>query len=74
MRRIITSLVLKASCLICFSAIAIDKAMTNPTWSLLLYGALMMAYLLMTLNDIRDLVKVIRVKKVAKAYTANKEG
>lgn len=38
-------------------------------------GALMMAYLLMAIANVRDLVKVICVRKVAKAQaSADKEG
>jgi len=72
MRRIIISLVLEAICLICFSIAGIGHAITNPSWNLLLYGALMMAYLLMTMNNIRDLVRMVRSRKIVKE-TSNEE-
>ena len=75
MRRIIINLVLEVICLVCFSIAGIGNAVTNPTWNLLLYGALMMAYLLMTLDNIRDLVKATRVRKAVKDNaTTEKEG
>lgn len=75
MRRIIISLVLEAICLVCFSIAGIGYAITDHSWRLLMYGALMMAYLLMTIDNVRYLVKVIRVRKVAKAQaSADKEG
>lgn len=75
MRRIIISLVLEAICLVCFSIAGIGYAITDPSWRLLMYGALMMAYLLMTIDNVRDLVKAIRVRKVAKAQAStDKEG
>lgn len=75
MRRIIISLVLEAICLVCFSIAGIGYAITDPSWRLLMYGALMMAYLLMTIYNVRDFVKEIRVRKVAKAQAfTDKEG
>lgn len=75
MRRIIICLVLEAICLVCFSVAGIGYAITDPSWRLLMYGALMMAYLLMTIDNVRDLVKAIRVRKAAKAQAStNKEG
>lgn len=70
MRRIIIRLALAAICLVCFSIAGIGYAITDPSWRLLIYGALMMAYLLMTIDNVRELVKAIRVRKAAKAQVS----
>ena len=67
MRRIIINLVFEAICLVCFSIAGIGYAITDPSWRLLMYGAWVMTYLLMAIDNVLGLVKAIHVRKVAKA-------
>ena len=75
MRRIIISLVSEVICLVCLSIAGIGYAITDHSWLLLMYGALMMTYLLMAIDNVLGLVKAIHVRKVAKAQAPiDKEG
>lgn len=65
MRRQIVNLILKVIILLCWSVVGISRAITTPSWILLLDGAIIMAYLLMSIDDIFALVRAVKTKKTA---------
>ena len=73
MCRVIISLILKVILLACASILGVMHAITNPTWILLLYGEVIMGFLLMTSDSIRDLVKVVRSKRDTKERASTDE-
>lgn len=73
MRKMIFHLILEVICLTYFSCTGIGYAITNPSWRLLIYGALIMAYSVMTIINVRDLIKAIRVNKLTNDLKRGKE-
>lgn len=62
-RRNIISLILNAILFILWSFVGIGRAITDPSWMLLVYGGLMAIYLVLTIDEARTVaqhVKVIR--------------
>ena len=72
MRRTIIGLVLSLVILVCWSIVGINRAITEPSWMCMLDGAIIMAYLCMSIDDTRRLVKIVRNKKQVKE-TNNEE-
>lgn len=72
MRGIIISLVLGLVILVYWSIVGINRAMTEPSWICMLDGAIIMAYLWMSIDDTRHLVKIVGNKKQVKE-TNNEE-
>ena len=66
MRRTIIGLVLNLVILVCWSIVGINRAITEPSWMCILDGAIMMAYLCMSIDDTRHLVKLVRKQETGK--------
>ena len=69
MRRTIISLVLDAIVLICWSIVGIIRAATNPSWLCLLDGFIITAYVFMTIDNTRCLIKTTKEEKNEKNQT-----
>lgn len=65
MRRQKVGLILNVIILLCWSFVGISRAITAPSWLLMLDGGIMMAYLLMTIDDIFALVRAAKAKRGA---------
>lgn len=65
MRRQKVGLILNVIILLCWSLVGISRAITSPSWLLILDGGIMMAYLLMTIDDIFALVRAVKAKREA---------
>lgn len=65
MRRQKVGLILNVIILLCWSFVGISRAITAPSWLLMLDGGIMMAYLLMTIDDIFALVRAAKAKREA---------
>jgi uncharacterized protein YacL len=72
MRGIIISLVLGLVILVYWSIVAINRAITEPSWICMLDGAIMMAYFWMSIDNARHLVEIVGNKKQVKE-TNNEE-
>lgn len=57
------SLILNAVILLGWSVVGINRAIVEPSWLCILDGCIMMAYLLMTIDDIYALVRARKIKK-----------
>ena len=66
MKRNIIGLILNAIIFVLWSFVGISKAVAEPSWICLVYGALMAIYLAITISYIRDVVKLAKAKNLLK--------
>lgn len=66
MKRSIIGLILNAIIFALWSFVGISKAVTEPSWICLVYGALMAIYLVIAVDYIRNIVKFAKAKNLLK--------
>lgn len=74
MRRQKESLILNVIILLCWSFVGISRAITAPSWLLMLDGGIMMAYLLMAIDDIFALRAAKAKREATTAQESTTEG